>query len=160
MTKSTTIPIFKTFLTLFFCALILTSSALASDSSQWLTDLDTALTESAKTKKPVLADFSGSDWCKWCVKLDEEVFSKSTFLTWAKDNVILCMIDFPKDKSKIAVNQQKLNKEAMNFYKEKGALRGFPTVLLLKEDRSVIFQTGYAPGGPEAYIKMLEKHLK
>ena len=83
-------------LTIFILALSLGLSVFAS--SGWMTDMDKAMKLSAKTGKPILADFSGSDWCGWCIKLDREVFSKKAFKDFAKDNLILVLLDFPNRK--------------------------------------------------------------
>ena len=39
----------------------------------WLTDFEAAKKRAAERQVPILADFSGSDWCGWCIKLDREV---------------------------------------------------------------------------------------
>ena len=39
-----------------------------------MTDYKAALAKAKAENKDVLIDFSGSDWCRWCVKLDKEVF--------------------------------------------------------------------------------------
>ena len=64
----------------------------------WLVDLEEAYNQSKQTDKPILANFTGSDWCGWCKKLRAEVFSRPEFKTWAKENVILLELDFPRRK--------------------------------------------------------------
>lgn len=54
-------------------------AAFAKTPEGWTDDYDAALRQAAAEKKTVLADFSGSDWCKWCQKLDQEVFSTADF---------------------------------------------------------------------------------
>jgi protein disulfide-isomerase len=39
-----------------------------------------------------------SDWCGWCIRLDKEVFSQPEFVDYAKENVVLVKLDFPRDK--------------------------------------------------------------
>ena len=65
---------------------------------EWHTDLMKVYDISHKNKKPVFAFFTGSDWCGWCKKLQADVFSKPEFIAWAKKNVILLEIDFPRGK--------------------------------------------------------------
>ena len=75
------------------------SAATVHAGDDWTTDYEDALKESAKTGKPILANFTGSDWCGYCIKLDKEVFSTDTFEDWAEENVILLEVDFPRRKS-------------------------------------------------------------
>ena len=78
----------------------------ASTKEGWLVDLDEAYEISIKEKKPILANFTGSDWCGWCKKLDADVFSKPEFQAWAKENVVLLELDFPRRFQIPAKNQQ------------------------------------------------------
>jgi thioredoxin-related protein len=123
-------------------------------SSGWMTDMDKAMKLSAKTGKPILADFSGSDWCGWCVKLDREVFSQKTFKDFAKKNLILVLLDFPRSKPMTA----KLKKQNAALAAKYG-IRGYPTVLLLDSKGKVIVKTGYRSGGPQKYIKFLKSKI-
>ena len=121
----------------------------------WLTDFKEAQQLAEKEKKVMLVDFTGSDWCPWCIKLDKEVFSQKAFQKYAAENLVLVMIDFPKKKQQTP-EQKKANDELAEKYK----VDGFPTVLLLKPDGSIIVRTGYRRGGAEAYVKYLKKQLK
>ena len=121
----------------------------------WVTDFKEAQQLAEKEKKVMLVDFTGSDWCPWCIKLDEEVFSQKAFQKYAAENLVLVMIDFPKKKQQTP-EQKKANNELAEKYK----VEGFPTVLLLKPDGSVIVRTGYRRGGAAAYVKYLKKQLK
>src|SRR5688572_8562562 len=64
----------------------------------WLTNIEQAYSLSNSSKKPVFAFFTGSDWCRWCHKLQREVFAKPEFIEWAKSNVVLLELDFPRKK--------------------------------------------------------------
>src|SRR5881628_3741355 len=65
----------------------------------WLTDLPKAQAKAKEEKKLVMLDFTGSDWCGWCIKLHKEVFSKPEFAEYAKDNLVLVEVDFPRAKT-------------------------------------------------------------
>jgi len=117
----------------------------------WETDFAKAKAKAAEKNIPILADFSGSDWCGWCQKLDREVFGKEEFKKFAEQSVVLFVADFPM-KSKLPEAQAKQNKELADKFK----VEGFPTVLLLDKDGKELARTGYKPGGPEEYVK----HLK
>ena len=43
-------------------------------------------------------DFTGSDWCGWCIMLDKEIFSKPEFKEYASKNLVLLELDFPRGK--------------------------------------------------------------
>ena len=137
----------------FVFALCIGLSVFASGDG-WMTDMSAAMKLSAKTGKPILADFSGSDWCGWCVKLDNEVFSKKIFKDFAKKNLILVLLDFPRRKA-LSAKLKKQNRALMNKY----GVRGFPTVLLLDSKGKVIVKTGYRRGGPQAYVKFLKSKM-
>ncbi len=108
-----------------------------------------------KEKKPILLSFNGSDWCGWCIKLDNEVFAKKEFKKWANKNVVMYVADFPR-KKKLPEDVQQQNRELANKYR----IGGYPTVLLLNADGSVIARTGYQRGGAENYVRHLESLLK
>ena len=75
--------------------------------------------------KTLLLDFSGSDWCSWCIKLDEEVFQKDAWKAYAKKHLVQVLIDFPREKSEQSEALQKQNNALAKQY----TVRGFPTVL-------------------------------
>ena len=127
----------------------------ASDSS-WLTDLDKAKEQAKKENKLVLIDFTGSDWCGWCIKLDKETFSKSEFKDYAKKNVVLVELDFPRKKE-----QPEELKKANQALKSKFGVKGFPTLVILNSDGKEVWkQPGYLAGGPKAMIEKLEEAKK
>ncbi len=120
----------------------------------WLTDFDEAQAVAKKEQKPILANFTGSDWCGWCIKLKAEVFSKPEFEEWAAQNVVLLELDFPRRKQlPEALAEQ--NRELAQRY----GIRGYPTVLLLDADGEQRGKLGYLRGGPEAWIAAAEAQL-
>lgn len=66
----------------------------------WTSDFEAAKKQAAESKKDLLIDFTGSDWCGWCIKLVDEVFKHDAFKTGVKDTFVLVEIDFPKTKPK------------------------------------------------------------
>ena len=104
---------------------------------------------------PILADFSGSDWCGWCIKLDKEVFAKEEFKVFADKNLVRFLADFPAHK-KLATELEAQNKGLSEKYK----IQGFPTVLLLSADGDILARTGYRRGGPEAYVAHLKELIE
>ena len=128
-------------------------SALAGE--EWLTDINKAKKEAAEKNLPILADFSGSDWCGWCIKLDKEVFSQKEFKAFAKDRVVLFLADFPR-KKELSAEVKAQNEQLRQAY----GVEGFPTVLLLDAGGKVIARTGYLQGGAVAYVDHLKDLLK
>src|SRR4051794_6951886 len=74
------------------------SAASADEKSGWLTNFKQAQEEAKSSKKLILLNFTGSDWCGWCIKLDREVFSKPAFKEYASKNLVLMEADFPRGK--------------------------------------------------------------
>lgn len=118
-----------------------------------MTDYDEALATARARNKPVLLDFTGSDWCGGCMLLDQEVFSTRAFKEYAEKNLVLLKVDFPMDRRlprKVQEQNEKL--------RSKFAVVGFPTIIVLSPDGRKIGRTmGYADGGPAAFIAAIEK---
>ncbi len=144
-----------------FLGLLFLTSVTAFSQVEWISDFEEAAKLSRKTKKPILANFTGSDWCGWCKRLDKEVFSTAEFQTWAKENVILLELDFPR-KTKLS---QKLQKQNYALQKAFG-VRGFPTIWLFqagkgknpKKDIIPLGKTGYMKGSKE-WISSIERYM-
>ena len=131
------------------CGLSLGTTYAADDT--WMTDFEEAKRISAEKGMPILADFTGSDWCGYCIKLDKEVFSKQEFKDFAKDNVVLFVADFPRNKPQ----SEKVTRQNIALQR-KYNIRGFPTVLILDDGGKVLGYTGYERGGPAKYVENLK----
>jgi protein disulfide-isomerase len=118
----------------------------------WGTDVPKALAQAKSDKKLVLLDFTGSDWCGWCIKFDKDTLSTDKFADYAKAHLELVTLDFPNKKP-----QGDALKTANAALQTKYGVDGFPTFILLNADgKELGRQVGYAPGGPEAFIAKLE----
>jgi len=122
---------------------------------EWQTDFGKASAEAKADNKYILMDFSGSDWCGWCMKLDEEVFSKKAFKEFAKSDLVCVIVDFPRAK-KLPAKLTRQNSELQNKYK----VHGYPTVILLSPDGELAATLGYQEGGPEKYVEDLKKMIE
>ena len=123
--------------------------------AEWFTDYNQALRTASEQKKPVLIDFTGSDWCMWCMKLDREVFATGEFKSFADKNLVLLKVDFPQ-RSPLPQAQAAKNEQLAGRY----GVRGFPTVVVLRPDGTKAGTLGYQPGGPKAFIASVEKLTK
>lgn len=118
----------------------------------WETDFEKASAAAKESGKHMLLDFTGSDWCGWCIKLDKEVFSHDAFKKYAEKNLVPVKLDFPR-KSKQSDAEKKQNKELA----KKHEIRGYPTIIVLSPEGELVGKTGYKKGGPEAYVKHLQE---
>ena len=125
-----------------------------NNNNAWFTDFNDAKAKAMKEQKPMLIDFTGSDWCGWCIKLDEEVFSRADFQEFASDSLVLVEIDFPKNK--VQSEELKVQNKALA---KKYSIRGYPTILLLTPEAELIEKTGYQSGGAKAYVSHIQNIL-
>jgi protein disulfide-isomerase len=128
------------------------SSARRASEFSWGTDLPAALNQARSENKMVLLDFTGSDWCGWCIKFDKDVLSTDKFTGYAKSKLVLVKLDFPSHKK-----QDAALKQANQELKTRFGINGFPTFVLLNSSgRELGRQTGYLKGGPDAFIAKLD----
>ena len=130
----------------------------------WLTNLEEAQKISKKTKKPILANFTGSDWCGWCHKLTAEVFNTPEFKKWSDKNVVLLELDYPRSKPQTDVIKQQ-NAGLQQAFQ----VQGFPTICVFnldvdkvtkKYNISQIGKTGYIRGGPVVFTEAIDGMIK
>ena len=140
----------------FVCLLVagsfLTTIARGSD---WQTDYEQALAAAKVSRKCVLLDFTGSDWCGPCIEMEKAVFSKAAFLNFAKTNLVLVEVDYPRRKA-LPEKVKKQNELLRGHYNIERS--GFPTVILLDPDGKILGQLeGYGGERPADIIAWIEK---
>jgi thiol-disulfide isomerase/thioredoxin len=124
----------------------------SSEPASWGTDLLAALNQARSGNKLVLMDFTGSDWCPWCIKLDHDVFSTSQFAAYAQSKLELVKVDFLRNTP-----QSDDVKQANAALASRYNVNGYPTCILLDSSgKELGRQVGYAPGGPDAFIAELD----
>jgi protein disulfide-isomerase len=133
-------------------SLALVTSTAAFAAAGWDDDYEKALAKAKAEKKMVVLDFTGSDWCGWCMKLDEEVFSKKEFKDYAKENLVLVEVDFPQQK-KLSKKVKEQNDKLQAEHK----VRGFPTIIVLNPEGKKVGEIGYQKGGPAPFIAKLDE---
>jgi thioredoxin-related protein len=125
-----------------------------SDRLPWRLSFDSAAREAREKGKLVMMDFTGSDWCVWCIRLKEEVFDTQPFRTWADKNVVLLELDFPQNLDlDPALDTQ--NRTLAQKY----GVEAFPTIIFCKPDGQFVGALGYEKGGPAAWLAKAEERI-
>lgn len=136
-------------------AVLTLAAALTSASAlNWQTDLPKAQEQARKENKTVLINFTGSDWCGWCIRLKKDVFDTETFKTYAAKHLVLVEIDFPRRKA-----QSEALKAANRALQERFKIQGYPTLIVLDGGGKELGRLGYEKT-PEAFIAKLEAAKK
>ena len=118
----------------------------------WLTDVSQAIEQSKVSGKPIFAFFTGKEWCSWCKKLERQVLSKEEFINYAKENLVLLELDFPRGRRNLPQKQIELAR--------KFNIKGYPTVILMDSSTNKIAKTGYESMSPEQYVDHVKALLK
>jgi thioredoxin-related protein len=140
-----------------------TMSTQAQEGLTWHTDMTKATDLSIKENKPMFLFFTGSDWCGWCIRLQNEVFKTPEFVKWASNNVILVELDFPrKNEQTDAIKMQNAQLQ------QQLQVRGYPTVWFVsaaktadaKVNLNALGSTGYVAGGPQVWLDGANQIIK
>ncbi|MBN2143122.1 MAG: thioredoxin family protein [Candidatus Aureabacteria bacterium] len=118
----------------------------------WQTDFAKASADAKQSGRFMLLDFSGSDWCGWCMKLEAEVFSQLAFNSYAAENLVCVAVDFPRRKAQPA-ELKKQNEELAGRYH----IEGLPTVVILSPQGELAGVTGYQDGGAANYVEHIKE---
>ena len=141
----------KNFISLLIAIALTLISITASAESNWITDYKKAQEDAKAGKKLILLEFTGSDWCGWCMKLDKEVFSTPEFQNYASRNLILVKLDFPRRRP-----QTEALKKQNEQLAQKYGIQGFPTIIVLNGQGEKVGELGYMNGGPSPFLAKLE----
>ena len=136
-------------------SLVAFSAASMAAESGWLTDFEAAKKQAKEENKPILINFTGTDWCGRCIRIEKEGFSKDEFKAYAKENLVLMEVDFPEKKKQtdeVKAQNKKLDKEFK--------IEGYPTIFLIDaEGKKLSEDIGYREGGAQAYVDHLKELL-
>ena len=144
-------PLRSAFPAIALVLLISAATSLRAAELNWQTNFAEASKQAAQEHKYILLDFTGSDWCPWCIKMDKEVFDGSQFSDFAAKNLVLVKVDFPRKTA-----QSPAEKSQNEDLAKKYAIEGFPTYVLLDSNgKEVRRQVGYLQGGATAFIGWL-----
>lgn len=138
----------------------------AQEGLTWRTNINEAINVSKTENKPLFLFFTGSDWCGWCIRLQNEVFKTPEFISWAKEKVVLVELDFPR-RTPQSDELKMQNNQLQQFF----AIRGYPSVRIVKAGAPIdgktsfelLGETGYVAGGPTVWLdganKMIAKFV-
>src|SRR5713226_8683970 len=126
---------------------------LAAAEGEWLTDLDKAQAQAKVEKKMVFMDFTGSDWCPPCKALHKNVLTSADFLSYAKENLVLLVVDFPRGKP-----QSEALRTANEELAKKFAVDSFPTIIVLDANgKKLNKESGYDGSNAKEFVANLKK---
>ena len=105
--------------------------------------------------KSVLVYFSGSDWCRPCMQLHQEVFESELFSKFADSNLVIVRLDFPaKSDNKLSEEQTEYNNSMAKELNKKGV---FPLLILFDATKNNLLEIpGYNRSGPEKIIEQFK----
>lgn len=134
-------------------ACLATLALALSAAAEWRTDFEAAKTEAKKDGKIIVMNFTGSDWCGFCIKMKKDALDMKAFTDYAAKNAVLVEVDFPSRK-KLPAAQQKANEALRKKYE----VEGYPTFVFADATgKEVGRHVGYLQGGPLAFIDRMEK---
>ncbi|MGA8657643.1 MAG: thioredoxin family protein [Chthoniobacterales bacterium] len=142
-------PFYRLLVLAVTCCGALSLTSTRADDASWKTSFAQAVAEASQQNKQILLNFTGSDWCPPCRKMDQEVLSQKQFSEFASKNLILVKLDFPRHK-KLSADEKAQNDQLAKKY----AIQGFPTFVLVDSSgKEVRRQEGYLEGGPVEFLK-------
>ena len=152
---------------LFAFFIFFTTLSLSQENNGWLVNYEEVYKESIEQDKPIMANFTGSDWCGWCKKLKKAVFDTEAFQKWAAENVILFELDYPRRTPQDpSIKEQ--NRQLQQTFRT--VVRGYPTVLIFDIERDydegqkkadgikIHGKMGYM-GDPNSFINVAKNHI-
>lgn len=143
---------------LLLLCLTLLFSLTTGQAQNWETDFEAAKQISEKDGKPLIMVFQGSDWCGPCIEMDKKVWASKDFVKYAKDNLVLLKVDFPRrKKNALSEEQVKMNYALAEKYNKPGV---FPFIVVFNSKGNPVAETGYKRMGPKYYINMFDKFVK
>ncbi|MGE3309588.1 MAG: thioredoxin family protein [Limisphaerales bacterium] len=119
----------------------------------WRTDFESAKTEAKRDGRIIVMNFTGSDWCGFCIKMKKDSLEMKAFTDYAAKNAVLLEVDFPSRK-KLPAAQVKANEALRKRYN----VEGYPTFVFTDATGKELGRhVGYLQGGPLAFIDRMEK---
>jgi thioredoxin-related protein len=126
---------------------------------KWLDDYRLAKFISNRLKRPLFLCFTQMDGSEYCQKFEDEIFKTDEFKKYARKNLVLLRVDFPKAEA-LQKAQPDALKEQNKQLADQYAVRGYPMVVVLNFMGQRIGESKYMKGGPEFFIKQLDQIVK
>ena len=142
-------------LTIYLLILIVMLYCTRVEATDWETDFKKASSAASASGKYIMLDFSGSDWCGWCIKLEKEVFSQDAFKDFTEKNLVCVLVDFPR-----RIEQTREQKQQNWNLATKYGIKGYPTIIILSPDGEPVGKTGYLQGGSRKYVQHLNEIIE
>ncbi len=120
----------------FSAAALVLPAALAAPAQaavEWSTDLEAAKQQAARENKLVLIEFTGTDWCTYCVLLHKNVLSTPAFEAFMKPLFVPVQIDVPIRRDfdqKLLARNKALCKQLR--------VPGYPTLMVMTPEGRVV----------------------
>ncbi|MDB4401861.1 thioredoxin family protein [Algibacter sp.] len=152
----------KKIIFILFLSALISANASAQEKLTWHTDINEAIEIAVKEDKKVMLFFTGSDWCGWCIKLQNEVFKTSDFEKWSKD-MVLVELDFPRRTAQEEIIKTQ-NAQLQAMFK----VRGYPSVYFVNPEKmpdgkmnlNNLGKTGYVKGGAIKWLEVANNIVK
>ena len=130
----------------------------ADITGEWLLNIEEAKSTAAERGVPILMVFSGSDWCRPCIQMKQEVWDSPAFQEYAREALVLLQLDFPARKKNQLSPEQTAHNEAMaEQYNSKGE---FPTAVLIDAEGKEIAHFGYNSSlSAQDYVEYLKAQI-
>lgn len=140
---------------LLLALLLLSTHAFAQTTTDnWFTDLESAQTFAQQNDGEILIVFSGSDWCKPCIKFKKDILLAPTFVDYAKNKVAILYLDFPtRKKNRLSKEATKYNESMAEKYNKQGA---FPKIVLMDKNGTVLSHPQFKEQSPADFIAEIQ----
>lgn len=118
---------------------------------EWTMDYDAALKLAKKENLPLMLNFTGSDWCHWCIEIEHKVFSQPAWQEFAASNIVLVTLDFPRRSKTVPEKYVDRNSQLA----AKFGVQGYPTLMILDSDgKTLLGKMGASRDmSPASFIK-------
>ena len=121
----------------------------------WIEQYDVAQAKAESLGKDLLINFTGSDWCIWCQRLEREIFVKPEFKREIVKDFVLVKLDFPQKKAQ-SREIAKQNFELKKTFERRYGQIGYPTLFLTDPNDGPYSRGGYIRDmTPEAFARSL-----
>jgi len=130
------------------------SEAREGNHSIWTENFKADYEKAKKQDKVLLLFFTGSDWCGWCKKLDAEILSQKEFISYARKNFVCVKVDFPQ-RIKQSDALKKQNEQLSKIFR----ISGFPTLVFVNNNGTILGKKGYERCTPEQYVRSLNEMI-